>query len=45
MYTTTLSNQEIAKIKVLDLSDLYNFEGDNFFRWNHLLFQNLISSC
>jgi hypothetical protein len=42
MYTTTLSDEEMIKIKVVDLDELYNFVSDDFFSWNHLLFQNLV---
>ena len=42
MYTTTLSDEEMTKIKVVDLDELYNFVGYDFFSWNHLLFQNLV---
>jgi hypothetical protein len=31
MYTTTLSDEEMTKIKVIDLNELYNFVGDDFF--------------
>jgi hypothetical protein len=30
-YTTTLSDEEMTKIKVVDLDELYNFVGDDFF--------------
>jgi hypothetical protein len=30
MYTTTLSNEEMTKIKVVDLDELYNFVVDDF---------------
>ena len=42
MCTTTLSDEEMIKIKVVDLDELYNFVDDDFFSWNHLLFQNLV---
>jgi hypothetical protein len=31
MYTTTLLDDEITKIKVIDLRKLHNFVVDNFF--------------
>jgi hypothetical protein len=31
IYTTTLSDEEITKMKVIDLEKLCNFEIDNFF--------------
>jgi hypothetical protein len=31
MYTTILSDEEMTKIKDLDLDELYNFVGDEFF--------------
>jgi hypothetical protein len=30
MYTTPLSDEEIIKIKVVDVEELYNFAVDNF---------------
>jgi hypothetical protein len=42
MLTTTLSDEEMTKIKVVDLDELYNFFVDDFCSQNHLLFQNLI---
>jgi hypothetical protein len=33
-----LSDEEMTKIKDLDLDELYNFVGDEFFSWNYLLF-------
>jgi hypothetical protein len=42
MYTSTSSDKEMTKIKVVDLDELYNFVVDNFFNRNHLLFQNLV---
>jgi hypothetical protein len=35
----------MTKIKVLDLDDLYKFYVHDFFSWNHLLFENIVSSC
>jgi hypothetical protein len=40
--TITLSDEEMIKIKVVDLYELYNFVDDDFFSQNHLLFQNLV---
>jgi hypothetical protein len=45
MSTSTLSDEKMIKIKVVDLDELYNFDVDNIFSWNHLLFQNLVWSC
>ena len=41
----TLPDEEMAKIKVIELDELYNFVGDNFFSWNHLLFEYVVWSC
>ena len=38
--TTTLSDEEMTKIKVVDLDKFYNFYVHDFFSWNHLVFQN-----
>jgi hypothetical protein len=35
----------MTKIKVIDFDDLYNFVVDDFFIWNHLLLENVVSSC
>ena len=43
--TTTLSNEELTKIKVLDLDEFYNFYIHNFFSLNHLGYQNLVWTC
>ena len=43
--TTTLSDKEITKIKVVDLDKFYNFYVYDFFSWNHLVFQNDVWSC
>jgi hypothetical protein len=40
----TSSDEQMTKIKSVDLDDFYNFVVDNFFRWNHLLFQNFVWS-
>ena len=45
MFTNTLSNEGKTKIKVVDLDEFYNFYIDDFFSWDHLVFQNLVSSC
>ena len=42
MYTTTLLDGEIIKIKVVDLDEFYNFAVDDFFIRNHLLAKNLV---
>ena len=39
-----LSDEEMTKIKVVDLDEFYNFYVYDFFSWNHLMFQNDISS-
>jgi len=44
MYTITLSDEEMPKIKVVDLDEFYNFVVDDFCSRNHLLFQNLVWS-
>ena len=36
----TLSDEEMIKIKVIDLDKFYNFYVHDFFSWNHLVFQN-----
>ena len=45
IYTNTLSDEEMTKIKVVDLDKFYNFYVHDFFSWNHLVFQNDIWSC
>ena len=35
----------MAKTKVVDIDDLYNFVVDDFFSWNHLVFENIVWSC
>ena len=45
MFANTLSNDEMTKIKVVDLDEFYNFYIVDFFSWDHLVFQNLVSSC
>ena len=42
--TTTLSDEQMIKIKVVDLDEFYNFVVDDFFSWNHLLVQNVVWS-
>ena len=42
MFTNTLLNKEVIKIKVVDLDELYIFGIHHFFSWNHLVFQNLV---
>ena len=44
MFTNTLLNEEMIKIKVVD-SDEFNFYVHDFSSWNHLRFQNLVWSC
>ena len=45
MCTNTLLDEEMTKIKVVDLDELYNFGIHHFFSWNHLVFQNLVRTC
>ena len=40
MFTNTLSNEEMTKIKVVDLDEYYNFYIHDFFSSNHLVSQN-----
>ncbi len=40
--TITLSDEEMTKIKVIDIHELYNFLVDDFFSWNHLVFKNFV---
>jgi hypothetical protein len=42
--TITLSDEEMTKIKVIDIDELYNFVVDDFFSWNHLVFENVVWS-
>ena len=37
--------RKMTKIKVIDLDELYNFVVDDFFSWNHLVFENIVWSC
>ena len=39
--TITLSDEEMTKIKVIDIDELYNFVVDDFFSWNYLVFEKL----
>ena len=39
---TTLSDEEMTKIKVVDIDKFYNFYVHDFFSWNHLLVQNVV---
>ena len=43
--TIPLPNEEITKIKVIDIDELYNFVIDDFLSWNHLVFENVVWSC
>ena len=45
MYTTILSDEEMIKIKVIDLDKFYNLYVHDFFSRNHLVFQNDVSIC
>jgi hypothetical protein len=42
--TIALSNEEMTKIKFIDLKKLYNFVVENFFIWINLLLQNVLWS-
>ena len=41
----TLLDKEMTKIKVIDLDELYKFIADDFFSWNHLVFENVVWNC
>ena len=43
--TTTISDEQMTKIKVVDLDEFYNFYVHDFFSWSHLLFENDVWSC
>ena len=45
MLQISLSDEEMTQIEVIDLDELYNFDIDDFFSWNHLIFENVIWSC
>ena len=40
----TLWNEEMAKIKVEDLDELYNFYIHHLYSWNHLVVENHVLS-
>ena len=42
MFTSTLSDEEMTKIKVIYIDELYNFYIHDFFSRNHLVFQNFV---
>ena len=42
MYTTTLLDEEMTKIKIVDLEKLHNFVVDNFLSWNHFVKENYV---
>ena len=44
MFTNTLLNEEMIKIKVVDSDEFNNFYVHDFSSWNHLRFQNLVWS-
>ena len=44
MFTNTLLNKKVIKIKVVDSDEFNNFYVHDFCSWNHLRFQNLIWS-
>ena len=35
----------MTKTKVVDIDELYNFVVDDFFIWNHLVFENIVWRC
>ena len=43
--TITSSDEQMTKIKVVHLDELYNFHVHDFLRWNHLVFQNIVWIC
>ena len=43
--TTTLSDEEIIKIKIVNIDEFYNFYVHDFFSWSHLMHQNDVWSC
>ena len=43
--TITFSDDQMTKIKVVHLDEFYNFHVHDFFRWNHLVFQNIVWIC
>ena len=45
MYAKNLSNEEMTKIKVVDLDEFKNFYIHDFYILNHILFRNIVSSC
>ena len=45
MFTITLIDEYMTKIKVVDLDELYNFGIHHFFGWNHLMVENLVRTC
>jgi len=44
-FTIIYSDEEMTKIKVVDVDEFYNFIVNDFFIWNDLLLQNVDSSC
>ena len=40
-----MSHEQMTKIKVVDLDELYNFVVANYSIWNHFLPQNSIWGC
>ena len=43
--TTTISDEQMTKIKVVDLDEFYNFYVHDFFSWSYLMFENDVWSC
>jgi hypothetical protein len=42
---TTISDEQMTKIKVVHLDEFYNFYVHDLFSWSHLIFQNHDWSC
>ncbi len=45
MLQFALSDEKMTQIKVIDLDELYHFVIDDFFSWNHVVFENVVWSC
>ena len=43
--TTTISDEQMTKIKVVNLDEFYNFYVRDIFSWSHLMFENDVWSC
>jgi hypothetical protein len=42
MFTTTLLDEEMTKMKAVDLEKLYNFVVDNFLIWSNFVKENYV---